>query len=752
MKKTWRIAAAIICLLFCVSAAGCSSDNGKSDGVDTLDYNSVSYAAESESLETGTVTENSAWKLDWDADNKRVTFIDKATGAVWGTTPSEAMVPRFEEDGFPIRNHAQLESALHVYYHNPTNQAEEVALSYTDAIQDGDVYTQRIDNGLRVIFDFLSYEFIVPVDFTIDEGGFHVTVDPTLIADNGEYFVTGVALAPFVCGLQNGAKDSWLFYPDGSGAMIEPVTTADVGDSGMSSVYGDDLTVQKYEYVSITRQVMMPVFGVKKGGNALLGVIDSNTEAASVAYNVGSKTIGYSSVYASFAIRGYSSVSAPRGFVTPLPYIKVFSNYINKTPCRVSYYSLGGDKAGLNGMAETYRKCLTDSGTLKQSTEQETTAAFKFVGGTVQSDFFLGLPTTKLFPLTTVEQATEMARGLSDKIGNDFYIDLVGFGTSGADVGKIAGGYKVAKNLGGNGALKDFSAAMKSSDIPWYMDFDLVSFTSSGNGFSPDKDGAVWPNQQISYFFGMNTMTRNNLGSRYNILSRSKLNKAADTLFSKAKSLTGGLALGSLSNTKFSDYKGVDYMVCNGLASQAAEIFTKAGEQGYSVLADAANDYAAGSAGRVVDAPLYSSDYDFASKTVPFYELVFKGYIPMSSVSVNLCTDEEDALLRCVEAGIAPSYTLTYNYDNELVTSKQSFIFGSSYEGCKGRIAEQIGSVQAYLESIKGAKIVGYDCSAEDVRITVFDNGVFAAVNYGDKEASTAYGTIPAASWITGRV
>lgn len=56
--------------------------------------------------------------------------------------------------------------------------AEEIILSYNDAVSDGEVYAQKIDNGLRVIYDFINYEIIVPVDYIIEDDRFLVTVIP----------------------------------------------------------------------------------------------------------------------------------------------------------------------------------------------------------------------------------------------------------------------------------------------------------------------------------------------------------------------------------------------------------------------------------------------------------------------------------------------------------------------------------------------------------------------------------------------
>ncbi len=752
MKKAMRFAAAAVCLLFSITAAGCGSNGTDETVIDTLNYSDVSY--DSDVNESGTVAENDTWELIWDADTKRVHFLEKATGNMWGNVPQEVCEVTLNEQGFPVMNHAQIESAIQVFYHNPANLAEESILSYNDAVRDGEVYAIKIDNGLRVVYDFYAYEIIVPVDYVIEGDRFTVTVDPTKIADNGEQYATGVGLAPFVCGVKNGAEDSWLFLPDGTGAIIEPNTTATVGDMGSAHVYGDDLAVQNYYYTSKLEQAYMPVFGAKKGDKAILGVIESGVESASINWNIGSENIGLSTVYATFAFRGYSLTTPPRGYSGTTKYIKLMADFINPTPLSVAYYPLNGEDASITGMAEVYRNYLIEKGNLQKSDQEEKSVAFKYMGGTEQPDFFLGLPTTKLFPLTTTEQAQLMTTELAETLGNDFYVDMFGYGTSGVDTGKYGGNFQTADALGGNKGMKQLSATMDELGISWYMDFDVVSFRKGSNGYNSGNHGARWHSQQTAYFQGINALTRKaKSDDRTYIMGRGALGDAVKKLTEKASNMElQGLSLDSLSHTIYSDYRTSEYSTANKMAEDVKAIIDNVKESGYTFLADAPNDYAAGRADAIIDAPLYSSLYDFTDYDVPFYQMVLRGYVPMNSVSINLCGDEADALLRCVRAGISPSYTLTYNYDNELITSVQSFIFGSSFEGNKERILESVDSVKNYLESIKGATIAEYENITDDVTVTTFSNGVYAVVNTGETAVSTAYGEVPADSWITGRV
>lgn len=369
----------------------------------------------------------------------------------------------------------------------------------------------------------------------------------------------------------------------------------------------------------------------------------------------------------------------------------------------------------------------------------------------VQPAFIVGIPTEKLFSLTTTKQALLMTQQLSDKIGNNVNVQLVGFGKTGIDIGQVAGGFTVARLLGGAKGMKNLVSALDKMKINSFMDFDIVSFKKSGVGFSKSS-AAVYHGGQIVKYTSFDTVSMASNQERILVLSRNGLFTASNKVNKKAEKLgLSGVSYSSLSRVVYSDYKEQRTYISGGMAEDVAKIYNSAAQSGYNTLSSGANVYAAISSDYINDVPLYSSGYKISSYDVPFYQLVFKGYRPMSSISLNLCNDKQDALLRCIESGISPSYTLYYNFDKELVTNEHTFIFGSHFEGNKEDIVTTVNSIKDYLTSVNGATIVDYTRLSDMASVTKFDNGVFAVVNFSDVEITTDYGKIPARSYITGR-
>lgn len=206
----------MVALITLLGLAGCGNDKSL---VTFLNFGDQSFDSSSVN---GKVCENDRFGLYWDNSLKRVSFLDKKSGAVWGQIPAEAQNGVIE-NGVKKKNHPQLESALQVNYQDPKSFDEITLYSYTGAVQEGEIYTEKIDNGLKVIYEFTEFDIAVPVEYTIGEDSFAVTVDPKCISEGEDYKVTSVALEPFLCGLKNNSKNSFLFFPDGSGAIVEPV-------------------------------------------------------------------------------------------------------------------------------------------------------------------------------------------------------------------------------------------------------------------------------------------------------------------------------------------------------------------------------------------------------------------------------------------------------------------------------------------------------------------------------------------------
>ena len=122
----------------------------------------------------------------------------------------------------------------------------------------------------------------------------------------------------------------------------------------------------------------------------------------------------------------------------------------------------------------------------------------------------------------------------------------------------------------------------------------------------------------------------------------------------------------------------------------------------------------------------------------------------MSGSSLNLSADERTNLLKAVETGTGLTYTLIGEYDTNLITSAQNVFYGSVYwdntieRGVRTSIENTVAEYKTYFDSVNGAKIADHKIISDNVRMTVFDNGVTVYVNYGDSDYTDSNVTVTA--------
>ena len=418
-------------------------------------------------------------------------------------------------------------------------------------------------------------------------------------------------------------------------------------------------------------------------------------------------------------------------------------------PLTVEYLTLDKENASYSGMANLYRDYLINNNQLKKQEDSDVAGVFRLIGATEQKTFHFGIPSTKLAKLTTISEVKEIAEYLSKNIGDEILVELLGFGESGIDVGKLGGGFKIAGELGSKKEIKGLSEFCKNNKVKLFMNFDIVGFSENGNGFSTSKDSAKSYDGQTVYLGFYSNVSRVAEGkTKYVLLSRDKLTSAAVKAGETVKKYgLEGLSLSSAANVAYSDYSTKGCGVSGLLSEYTAKAYGELSKN-TTVISNNANVYAAGLSGFLTETPTVSSQYDIALRDVPFYQMVFKGYIPMSGMSVNLMADYDTAVLKCVEAGIAPTFTLSNNYDNSLAQTKHSAIPVSRFSGLKERIVQTVKETSAVTQKVKGVSIKNHTVAENGLRITEFQNGVKIAVNYNEQDLTFEGKTVTAGKYI----
>ena len=165
-------------------------------------------------------------------------------------------------------------------------------------------------------------------------------------------------------------------------------------------------------------------------------------------------------------------------------------------------------------------------------------------------------------------------------------------------------------------------------------------------------------------------------------------------------------------------------------------------------MATKANDYAAAISDIVTDMPTSSTGSYIFDYDIPFYAIVFKGYVPITTESINLSSNSNELLLKAVESGCGLNYTLTQRWDNSLIDANYPYFYNSVYENVKDRIISNYSKLSGYYDKILGAHIAEHAVLEENLRKTAFDNGITVYVNYGDSAVATPDGEVDAHDYL----
>lgn len=684
------------------------------------------------SFDEGTVAENDKLSMLWDDEEKQVYLIDKTTGAKWGPRAVETDMG----GGTTVTKKVpKIFSPIYVsYYDTNSCVVVEDVLAQTASIETETVAARKIKNGIMVRYDFPDEKISVSVAYTLKKNSMEISVDKGMITESEDKLVTSVAVAPFMCSIYQNDSESYLFVPSGSGALIYPEAIVKKLITTSEKVYGEDAAINKDFEFYTGEAVRLPVYGTKVGNKGLCAIITEDAETAEIATISQDSNTGMSAVYAKTYLRGYDIIDLPEGFGSG-GQTKLVSDPVAKSVFSVEFYPFGGDECSYVDMAEIYRNYLYSSNKLKlEKNSAEAAVNLQILGGAQVTEHFLGIPYTGLLSLTSVNQAKEIIESANGIIGNNFTVNLSGFTASGVDLGEPAGSGKIAGGLGSSSQLKKLLSSASSLGIETFVDFDTVRYNNGGFGCSSGEAAKRVDKRRVNLTYKKKVSGMSDESAKsYWLVGRDSLAEVNERLLSRVQKYElGGVSLSTLTSMCYSDYSSEEYYICGGTETQVKDILKSYINEDISVLGNSANAYAALYCSHITGAPLSSTDSDSFAYSVPFYEIVFKGYIPMSSKPVNTFYSRQLGLLKAAEAGIGISYEIVGKYDTDLKYSVQNLSYVlTGDEMLETLNGDDVKKFIEYFGKIKGAAIEKHEIVNEYVRRVSFDNGVTAYVNYG---------------------
>lgn len=186
------------------------------------------------------------------------------------------------------------------------------------------------------------------------------------------------------------------------------------------------------------------------------------------------------------------------------------------------------------------------------------------------------------------------------------------------------------------------------------------------------------------------------------------------------------------------------------LASERAEVIANVRkileELGHPIVESAIWPYVP-FASALSSVPLDHSGYEIEDGEVPLLPNVLKHFAVLYSQPVNLSSDPDREILKCVDYGVYPSFVLTWDDPIELVNTPLRNLYSTKLEDWFEFIVETYAKTNEVLSHVTQLATVKRTRLANEVFLNEYEDSSRLIVNYGDAPYVHEGETIPPMGW-----
>ena len=590
---------------------------------------------------------------------------------------------------------------------NRANFAKTIS-TYCPSYSFSDMYSDERDVGYVAEVEQNAI-FRVALEYSFaDDGSLLVRLPANSITyDSTLYHVTSISSLPyFGAGDMNG-KDGYIFYPDGSGAIVDFAdfynSTKKTALSLSSSIYGQDFAYSKISGQH-REQITLPVFGLvgetKRGAstvtstgsdtvkNGFFAVVEDGMSLANLSFRSGGSEHKYASVFPEFMpypadeydLSKTISVGA-KGTYTMVAKTQYTGSYVTRYKMLaddsvIAARKTAGDTATYYpatyvGMAAYYRNLLRESGVLSAlTTDTKDIPLYVESFGAMQiQDKFLSFPITKTIALTSFNDVIAMYGAFSAAGIKNVNFKLTGFMNGGMEYTypvkirweRAVGGEDGFKNL-----IKQANTVSESADAHFgvYPDFDFQYISETGlfDGVSLGRHVSRMVDNRYASKQIYNAIV-GEFESFFNMVVTADALDSLYTTFAKryARYDTKRLSVSTLGSDLNSDFNEDRLLNREEARDRVISVLTRMKDEGgYEIMTSVGNSYALKYAKHLTGVATDSSHFRYSSYAVPFLGMILHGSISYTGTPLNYSGSPEYDLLRAVESGAYPSYILCY--------------------------------------------------------------------------------------------
>lgn len=598
-----------------------------------------------------------------------------------------------------------------------------------------DMEQDKIDNGYSESAN--KPYFIVPMKYSLDKDNLIVSIEPKAIEYNKEdYYLIDVDVLEYF-GAANTDKEGYMFVPDGSGALIYLNNGKITKSSYSGAVYGQDKTtnmmINKKSELSENLSVKMPVYGIAYDDKALFAVIEDGDAFADINADIAGRINNYNNIYSGFTYLQNGAISL--GDIVGSNSFQMYAKEVYDGEYKIRYSFLSDDKANYSGMAKHYQEYLVDRGLLMKNIVLDQLPFYvEYIGAINKTKSFLGIKYQATEVLTSYKEAIDISQKLIDSGLNNIKVRYSGWMNGGLGSTAATDLVPVRKLKEDGIDLKKFNLWMGEKAIQVYheVDFQTVKKDKLMDGYSESKLAPRYFDKTVvrtgDYIIPNGIIASKNI----KLISSFFLNSVVDSFTQKAESYDlNGLSVAKLSTDLYSDFMEDRETNRQQASNYNKEALRNISSQ-YPLMSVNGNAYSFEMTTDMIEVPMDSNGFYLFDESIPFYQMVIRGFIEFSGDALNLSDDYRKEFLKSIETG-AGLYFKWIHADNSLVKETEyDYLYSVNYEYWFDKAIESYQEANEVLSKLQGKTIIQHSKIEDGVYKTIYDNGTEIVVNYND--------------------
>ncbi len=533
-------------------------------------------------------------------------------------------------------------------------------------------------------------------------------------------------------------EDGFLLVPEGGGSLINYNNGKTNQSDYYANVYGWDMCLSR-EYVIHNTRAYFNVFGQSNGDSSYICIMEDGSSYGSVQASVSGRINCFN-----FVNSVYSICSREKFNIQDVSNSDIYS-YLTELPAGekiVQRYRFvnSGDYVD---MAYAYRDYLENKYGASMTINEDTSApvAVELLGAVDKVQQVFGIPMSLPLKLTGYKDADLMIGELDSLNIGKLSVKYSGWCNGGVSQ-KILKKIKPVKALGSRKDLQELCASAKSRGVNLYLD-GITQYEHRSNifnGFNSFKDAARFLTKERAEQFNFSHITymaREGYKSYY-LLHTPLAIEMANNLANACASYDAGISFQDVGMDLSSDFYRKDRHSREDAKKQNEELLKALDAKGSNVMINMGNDYAVPYVDMVTNMDLKGSEYTMIDETVPFYQIAVHGYVDYTGNPLNICGNDQEELLSCVEYGAGLQFTLMNESSFTLQKTMYPEYYGAEYASWKDRMVEICTRYNEELGHTFNQEMTDHEILSDYARATTYADGTKVYVNYSFTDEYTA--------------